>query len=72
MEEKNQQIVMIGYSFGADVLPFILNRLAEKLMIRYLCHYLMASSGSTDFEIHWADIFGGNTKTKYGCGFRDQ
>ncbi len=22
----------------------------------------MASSGNTDFEIHWSDIFGGNTK----------
>ena len=22
----------------------------------------MASSGSTDFEIHWSDIFGGNSK----------
>src|SRR6185437_16888061 len=26
---KNQQIVMIGYSFGADVLPFILSRLPK-------------------------------------------
>src|SRR6185312_835237 len=26
---KNQQVVFIGYSFGADVLPFVLNRLPE-------------------------------------------
>ncbi|HSN08287.1 MAG TPA: AcvB/VirJ family lysyl-phosphatidylglycerol hydrolase [Hanamia sp.] len=59
---KNQQIVMIGYSFGADVLPFILNRLPKNTDDKVLVSYLLASSGSTDFEIHWADIFGSNTK----------
>ena len=59
---ENQQIVFIGYSFGADVLPFILNRLPAATDDKVLVSFLMASSGSTDFEIHWADIFGGNTK----------
>jgi len=59
---KNQQIVMIGYSFGADVLPFILNRLPKETDDKVLVSFLMASSGSTDFQIHWADIFGSNTK----------
>jgi type IV secretory pathway VirJ component len=59
---KNQQVVLIGYSFGADVVPFILNRLPKSLDDKIIASYLMASSGSTDFEIHWADIFGGNTK----------
>lgn len=59
---KNQQIVMIGYSFGADVLPFILTRLPKDVHDKILASFLMASSGSTDFEIHWADIFGGNSK----------
>lgn len=61
-ERKNEQIVMIGYSFGADVLPFILNRLPKNTDDKVLVSYLLASSGSTDFEIHWADIFGSNTK----------
>ncbi|HSQ43813.1 MAG TPA: AcvB/VirJ family lysyl-phosphatidylglycerol hydrolase [Ginsengibacter sp.] len=59
---KNQQVVLIGYSFGADVLPFILNRLPTDIHDKILVSFLMASSGSTDFEIHWSDIFGGNTK----------
>jgi type IV secretory pathway VirJ component len=59
---KNQQIVLIGYSFGADVLPFILNRLPKDIHDKILVSFLMASSGTTDFEIHWADIFGGNAK----------
>lgn len=59
---KNQQIVLIGYSFGADVLPFILNRLTKDLDNKVVVSFLMASSGTTDFEIHWSDIFGGNGK----------
>lgn len=59
---KNQQVVMIGYSFGADVLPFILNRFSKDLDDKVLVSFLMASSGNTDFEIHWSDIFGGNEK----------
>ena len=61
---KNQQIVLIGYSFGADVLPFILNRISKNIDDKILASFLMASSGNTDFEIHWADIFGGNTKRR--------
>jgi len=59
---KNQQVVLIGYSFGADVLPFILSRFPKDIHDKILVSYLMASSGSTDFEIHWSDIFGGNSK----------
>ncbi len=59
---KNQQIVLIGYSFGADVLPFVLNRMPKEVDDKVLVSFLMASSGTTDFEIHWSDIFGGNEK----------
>lgn len=59
---KNQQIVLVGYSFGADVLPFILNRLSKAIDDKILVSFLMAPSGNTDFEIHWSDIFGGSTK----------
>ncbi|HVZ95320.1 MAG TPA: AcvB/VirJ family lysyl-phosphatidylglycerol hydrolase [Chitinophagaceae bacterium] len=59
---SNQQVVIIGYSFGADVLPFILNRLPADLKGKIIAACLMASSGSTDFEIHWSDILGGHSK----------
>lgn len=59
---KNQQVVFIGYSFGADVLPFVLNRLPKNFEDKVKTSFFLASSGSTDFEIHWSDIFGGNTK----------
>ena len=59
---KNQQVALIGYSFGADVLPFIVNRLSENIYKNVTASFFMAVSGSTDFEIHWSDIFGGNKK----------
>ncbi len=59
---KNKQVIFIGYSFGADVLPFILNRLPKNILDNTKVSFIMASSGNTDFEIHWSDIFGGSTK----------
>jgi type IV secretory pathway VirJ component len=59
---KNQQVALIGYSFGADVLPFIENRLSKNMYENVIASFFMAISGSTDFEIHWSDIFGGNRK----------
>lgn len=59
---KNQQVIFIGYSFGADVLPFVLNRLPKNFHYDVKTSFILASSGSTDFEIHWSDLFGGNTK----------
>lgn len=59
---KNQQVVLIGYSFGADVLPFVINRLPPSLNEKLRVSFIMASSGNTDFEIHWADIFGKGKK----------
>ena len=61
-ERTSRQIVMIGYSFGADVLPFVLARLPKNMLDQTRVSFLMAPSGSTDFEIHWSDIFGGNAK----------
>jgi type IV secretory pathway VirJ component len=61
-ERSSRQIVMIGYSFGADVLPFVLDRLPKNMLDQTRVSFLIGSSGTTDFEIHWSDIFGGNTK----------
>jgi type IV secretory pathway VirJ component len=52
------ELVMIGYSFGADVLPFVTNRLLPEIKSRLHKVLLISPSTTTDFEIHWADIFG--------------
>lgn len=59
---KNQQVVLIGYSFGADVLPFIIGRLSKNMHENLRVSFMLASSGTTDFEIHWSDIMGENIK----------
>lgn len=59
---KNQQLVLIGYSFGADVLPFIVNRLPGELGRKCSLAVLLSPSTSTDFETHWSDMLGINRK----------
>lgn len=61
-ERASNQVAFIGYSFGADVLPFVLNRLPQNIHDEVIVSFIMASSGSTDFEIHWLDMFGSNKK----------
>lgn len=55
---KNQQLLLIGYSFGADVMPFIVNRLPDDVKTRLLHTLLISPSTSTDFETHWGDMLG--------------
>ena len=59
---KNQQLVLVGYSFGADVMPFIVNRLPDSIRKKLISVILLSPSRSTDFEIHVSDILGGNKK----------
>lgn len=59
---NQRKVILTGYSFGADVLPFIYNQLSVKFRQKILRILLLSPSGSTDFEIHWADMLGGNSK----------
>jgi type IV secretory pathway VirJ component len=45
------QVALIGYSFGADVIPFAYNRLPENLRAHVALIALLAVSKSADFEI---------------------
>ena len=58
----NYKIVMIGYSFGADVMPFIINKLPGAIKNKLAGVLLISPSEYTDFEIHWLDILGVNKK----------
>jgi type IV secretory pathway VirJ component len=49
---------LIGYSFGADVLPFIINRLPDSTRSALTGAVMISPSTSTDFEIHWSDMLG--------------
>jgi len=61
-EWHKQKIIICGYSFGADVTPFIYTRLPQALKNKITLIQLISPSSSTDFEIHMIDMLGsGNT-----------
>jgi type IV secretory pathway VirJ component len=58
---KKDGVVLVGYSFGADVLPFIVNRLPEELRARLASLNLIGLSGDAEFEIHVTDWIPGGS-----------
>ena len=55
---KKKNIVLIGYSFGADVGPFILNHFSTALSSKVSRLILLSPSSKTDFEIHVLQMLG--------------
>lgn len=53
---KRSKVILVGYSFGADVIPFVFSRLKNNSFIEHVS--LVSPSPTTDFEIH-TGIFGG-------------
>ncbi|WP_406825419.1 AcvB/VirJ family lysyl-phosphatidylglycerol hydrolase [Pedobacter sp. KACC 23697] len=53
---KKQKVILVGYSFGADVMSFAYNRLPENLRHNVLALGLLSPSKDTDFEIHVSDL----------------
>jgi type IV secretory pathway VirJ component len=61
-KRKNQQFVIAGYSFGADIVPFVVNDLPDSVKKKMVSILLLSPSTSTDFEIHVWDMLGGKKK----------
>jgi len=63
---QKKEFVLVGYSFGADVVPFITTNLPAHLngdLMKTLC---LSPDEFADFEIHISDMFGlGLAKDKY-------
>lgn len=55
---NNHRWAMVGYSFGADITPFVVNRLPDSLRSKLTASVLLSPSTSTDFEIHLSDMLG--------------
>ena len=51
----SQLVLMIGYSFGADVLPFVVNRLPPELRARVASVTLLGIDAHASFEVHVAE-----------------
>ena len=59
-----QRVIVVGYSFGADVLPFLVNRLPDDVLARVRSVALLGLSESATFEFRSSSwINGGGTST---------
>ncbi len=59
---NRQEVLLVGYSFGADVLPFFANRLPADLLERVRLVSLLGPGKTADFEFHVTDWLGGGSK----------
>lgn len=55
---KKQRIILIGYSFGADMMPLLVNHLPPALRSRIALVSLLGLGKEANFEIHVTDWLG--------------
>jgi type IV secretory pathway VirJ component len=55
---NKKRVLLVGYSFGADVLPFIINRLPQDLQAQIQSVSLLGFDSNATFEISVADWIG--------------
>jgi type IV secretory pathway VirJ component len=58
-------VVLIGYSFGADVLPFLAARLPEATVAKVRSVVLLGLSRNATFEFHVTGWIGGDGDSRY-------
>lgn len=61
-KRKDKQFILIGYSFGADITPFVVNLFPDSLKKKLISVVLLSPSTSTDFETHVWDKLGWKKK----------
>lgn len=63
--KKRNSFVVLGYSFGADVTPFLITRLTSALNSKCKNVLMLSPSANTNFEINFLDMLGwGSSKGK--------
>jgi len=55
---QKKRVVLVGYSRGADVMPFMANRLPAELIAKIALVGLLAPERSVDFQFHLTDFIG--------------
>jgi type IV secretory pathway VirJ component len=60
-----QTFILVGFSFGADVMPFIVNRLPDTLMRSCKGVALFSPGTTTDFEIHLSQMMSSHRRWRY-------
>ncbi len=65
-EWKKDKFVLMGYSLGAEIVPFIVNRLPQQMRMQLQATVLLSPDITTDFEIHISNMLGmGNNQNTY-------
>lgn len=65
-ELKKTEFVLCGYSQGAELVPFVFNRLPEELKSQVKSVVMLSPETTTDFEIHVSNMIGlGNRKNTF-------
>jgi type IV secretory pathway VirJ component len=63
---EREQFILIGYSLGAEIVPFILTRLPEEMRAKIRSSVLLSPAINTDFEIHVSNMLGmGNRENTF-------
>jgi type IV secretory pathway VirJ component len=61
-----ERLLLIGYSLGAEIVPFIVNRLPAEMKSKVVSSVLLSPDTNTDFEIHISNMMGmGNRQNTY-------
>jgi type IV secretory pathway VirJ component len=60
---NRNEVVVVGYSFGADVLPFMLNRIPAENLQKIKVISLLGLSSAADFQFHWTDWFSNHKRS---------
>lgn len=55
---KKEKLLLIGYSFGADLMPFVINRLPQALRDKVQLIVLLGPSTTAQFEFHLTNWLG--------------
>ncbi len=65
-EWGKKRLLLIGYSLGAEIVPFIVNRMPEEMKSRIESVVLLSPETTTDFEVHFSNMLGmGNRQNTY-------
>jgi type IV secretory pathway VirJ component len=62
---QKERVLVIGYSFGADVAPFLVNRLQDSAKNRIANVVLLSPSETATFEFHLASWLGDGADRRY-------
>ena len=62
---KKEKVMLIGFSFGAEITPFAINRLKPELRQRIMGNVMLSPSTSSDFEIHVSEILSSSKQGHY-------